>query len=267
MVIVLFQDVTGAPNHSLAATLQLPVASVDSSKSSNAAFAEFSAPLAVELERLCAALVAAPELRVVSVFAQSFEGLSQPPPNHPHTLLWGRSTITEDLCGMRFHVSPGAFFQVNSGAAARLYNLVRDLAINGAAGFQGSGIGVTKAVSSHSLAVLDVCCGTGTIGIVCSPLAARVVGVELSENAIADAIVNARLNNVANATFVCSRAEEVMPRLLSLALLAPQENASANSTAAASSALAVAGEAAGSSVELTSTSESSCIESASVVQD
>lgn len=177
------------------------------------------------------------QLRVVSYFAQSYDGLSQPPPNHPHVLLSGRATITEELCGMRFLVSPGAFFQVNSGAAELLYSLVRDLAVHGAAGLPAGGPlaqvkkktvdeDLAESAEARSLAVLDVCCGTGTIGIICSPLADRVVGVELSEDAIADAVANARLNSVANASFVCSRAEDVMPRLLSLASRVPGESAS-----------------------------------------
>lgn len=174
------------------------------------------------------------QLRVVSFFVQSYDGLSQPPPNHPHVLISGRATITEELCGMRFLVSPGAFFQVNSGAAELLYSLVRDLAVHGAAGLPPGGplqqsvaadsdaagseaVPAKVEAATGNLAVLDVCCGTGTIGIVCSPLASRVVGVELSEDAIADAIANAQLNGVANASFICSRAEDVMPRLLSLA--------------------------------------------------
>lgn len=248
MVIVLLQP-TGVPD--APATADAPAASAASEpEGPSDPHAPFPPSAASELARLCEKLSAAP-LRVVSVFAQSYGGLSQPPPNHPHTLLSGRPTITEELCGMRFNVSPGAFFQVNSGAAALLYGLVRDLAIRGAGGFprasrgplpaamveasgtdvSGAAVALTSDAAAHeepdarNLAVLDVCCGTGTIGIVCSPLAARVVGVELSEDAIADAIVNARLNAVPNASFVCARAEDVMPRLLSLVSKLPGESA------------------------------------------
>ena len=245
MVIVLLQP-TGVPD--APATADVPAESATSQpERPSDPQALFPPPAASELARLCEMMSAAP-LRVVSVFAQSYGGLSQPPPNHPHTLLSGRPTITEELCGMRFNVSPGAFFQVNSGAAALLYGLVRDLAIRGAGGLprdsrgplpaamvkESSGTGAAAVLTSdaaaheepdaRNLAVLDVCCGTGTIGIVCSPLAARVVGVELSEDAIADAIVNARLNAVPNASFVCARAEDVMPRLLSLVSMLPGES-------------------------------------------
>lgn len=121
---------------------------------------------------------------------------------------------------MSFNVSPGAFFQVNSGAADVLYRLVRDLALRGASGFPGALPSVSGAScdpDASNLAVLDVCCGTGTIGIICSQRAARVIGVELSEDAIADAVANARLNEVSNAVFVCAKAEDTMSRLLALA--------------------------------------------------
>ena len=68
-------------------------------------------------------------------------------------------------------------------------------------------------------AIVDVCCGTGTIGLVCArhPRVTRVVGVELSEEAVADARTNAALNGVANATFVCARAEAAIGNILELA--------------------------------------------------
>jgi tRNA/tmRNA/rRNA uracil-C5-methylase (TrmA/RlmC/RlmD family) len=67
-------------------------------------------------------------------------------------------------------------------------------------------------------ALADVCCGTGTIGLVCAPYFARVVGVELAVDAVADARHNAELNNLsACATFVCSKAEAAMGDILTSA--------------------------------------------------
>jgi tRNA/tmRNA/rRNA uracil-C5-methylase (TrmA/RlmC/RlmD family) len=183
------------------------------------------ATVSAELERLCSVLLGDPGLRVVSVYGQSYSGLSQPPPNHPFQLLRGKASIVDELCGMKFTIGPAAFFQVNTFAAEILYGLVRAFAIEGAEADLAAATDRAKLCDSASVslpihsdvALLDVCCGTGTIGIVCSPFFGRVVGVELSEGAIEDAIVNARQNDIRNAVFVCSRAEDAMSRLLTLA--------------------------------------------------
>jgi hypothetical protein len=173
--------------------------------------------IATELSRLCSVLTSDPELCVVSIFGQSYSGLSQPPPNHPYQLLHGSTTITDGMCGMRFNIGPAAFFQVNTLAAEVLYKLVRHFAIADKIVSSEDALDLEPPPIVHrDLAILDVCCGTGTIGLVCSPHVAKVVGVELSEGAIEDAIANAKLNGVSNAVFVCSRAESIMPRLLSL---------------------------------------------------
>ncbi len=217
-----------ADSHGASAPLPVPVAvQVQLEVTRNA---QQLLVISTELERLCTLLTCDPLLCVVSIYGLSYSGLSQPPPNHPHQLLHGRATITEEMCGMRFNVSPSAFFQVNTRAAEILYTIVRDFAVTGTsstltmnsvAGLASSATDspalAVAGIQNCDLAVLDVCCGTGTIGIICSPLVARVVGVELSEGAIEDAKANALLNNIANAVFVCSRAEDVMPRILGLA--------------------------------------------------
>lgn len=166
-------------------------------------------------------------------------------------------TIREVMCGLQFDLSPGAFFQVNTPAAEELYALVRDLALRGRgavgqavqggadaaaagaaeeaavdgavpsapateAGAEAAASSATpaSAPSPPQLAVVDVCCGTGTIGLVCAvdPSVARVVGVELSSEAIDDAKANAALNGLADrAVFVCDRAENAMKAILDTA--------------------------------------------------
>ena len=99
-------------------------------------------------------------------------------------VLFGDGYIEEDLCGFRFRISPKAFYQVNPTQTEVLYN---------------------KALAFAELTgketVLDAYCGTGTIGIIASPRARRVVGVELNADAVKDAKVNAQLNGVDNITF------------------------------------------------------------------
>lgn len=99
-------------------------------------------------------------------------------------VLFGDGYIEEDLCGFRFRISPKAFYQINPTQTEVLYN---------------------KALAFAELTgkerVLDAYCGTGTIGIIASPRAGQVVGVELNADAVKDAKVNAELNGVKNVTF------------------------------------------------------------------
>lgn len=99
-------------------------------------------------------------------------------------VLFGDGYIEEDLCGFRFRISPKAFYQVNPTQTEVLYNKA-----------------LTFAELTGKETVLDAYCGTGTIGIIASPRAKRVVGVELNGDAVKDAKVNAALNGVENIEF------------------------------------------------------------------
>ena len=99
-------------------------------------------------------------------------------------VLAGVDSIEEELGGLRFRVSTRAFFQTNTEMAERLYRAAAEYA-----GLQGWE------------RVFDLFCGIGTIGLSLSPRAGEVWGVEIVEDAIADAIANARLNEIANARF------------------------------------------------------------------
>lgn len=99
-------------------------------------------------------------------------------------VLYGGGYIEEDLCGFRFRISPKAFYQINPTQTEVLYNKVLDFA-----------------ELTGSEKVLDAYCGTGTIGIIASKKAGKVVGVELNPDAVKDAKVNAELNDVKNIEF------------------------------------------------------------------
>ncbi|XP_032409062.1 tRNA (uracil-5-)-methyltransferase homolog B isoform X2 [Xiphophorus hellerii] len=113
------------------------------------------------------------------------------------------------VLGFKFRISADAFFQVNQAAAQVLYNTVRDLCVPGAA------------QSKTGSTLLDVCCGTGAIGIISSPRVDRVIGVEIIEQAVRDAAHNAALNNVENCEFLPGKAEVVLPALMSQLSSAP----------------------------------------------
>ena len=99
-------------------------------------------------------------------------------------LIAGGDRLEEEIGGMRMRISSTAFFQTNTEMAERLYRLAIEYAAPGA-----------------SDRVYDLYCGIGTIGLLMAPRAGEVWGLELVEEAIADAIANARLNEVDNAHF------------------------------------------------------------------
>ncbi|KAI9913148.1 hypothetical protein PsorP6_006361 [Peronosclerospora sorghi] len=134
---------------------------------------------------------------VTSLYIQEYDGFSAPSENDPVEHVFGKRTLEEELLGMRFSVSPTAFFQVNTRGAETLYALVKEFA----------------SADEHTL-VYDVCCGTGTIGICVSKGAGRVVGIEMCKSATEDAEVNARLNGIKNVSCINSKAENVMKDLL-----------------------------------------------------
>ena len=97
----------------------------------------------------------------------------------------GERYITEEMEGLRFRVGPKSFYQTNSDQAGRLYSIVKELA-----GLQGDET------------VYDLYTGTGTIACYLSAMAGRVTGIEYIEEAVADARVNAKVNNIGNAQFI-----------------------------------------------------------------
>ncbi len=115
--------------------------------------------------------------------------------------LKGEASIEERLTmgatELRFGISPDAFFQTNTEMAERLYATATDLA------------GLTGRER-----VFDLFCGIGTIAIALSLEAREVVGVELVERAVADAIENARLNGVDNARFYAGDVRTAMRPLI-----------------------------------------------------
>ncbi|XP_026165337.1 tRNA (uracil-5-)-methyltransferase homolog B [Mastacembelus armatus] len=125
----------------------------------------------------------------------------------PYQLLYGQPHMYEEVLGFKFRISADAFFQVNQAAAEVLYGTVRHLC----APSTEEGGGRTKVGGT----LLDVCCGTGVIGITVSSRVDRVIGIELIEQAVDDARYNAAVNNVLNCEFMSGKAEVVLPGFIS----------------------------------------------------
>lgn len=110
--------------------------------------------------------------------------------------VWGQDAVTDELCGLRFRISPESFYQVNRSQAEKLYALAGEYA------------GLTGCET-----VLDLYCGTGTIGLTMAKKARRIIGVEVVEQAVEDAKRNARENGIENAEFLCADAAKAADML------------------------------------------------------
>lgn len=109
-------------------------------------------------------------------------------------VLYGNGYIEDVLCSCRFRISPRSFYQINPVQTEVLY-----------------GTAIKFAALKKGDRVLDAYCGTGTIGIVAAKSAGvSVVGVELNEDAVSDAVFNARLNKNENISFFCADAGRFM---------------------------------------------------------
>ena len=115
----------------------------------------------------------------------------------PCTVLYGEGWIEDVLCGLRFRISAKSFYQVNASQAARLYTIAMRMAR-----FKGNE------------SVIDAYCGTGTIGLVATSWGAgHVTGIELNSSAVEDAVENARINGIENATFICADASAELKKM------------------------------------------------------
>jgi len=105
----------------------------------------------------------------------------------------GEDHLTEEFGGLRFRIGPKSFYQTNTKQSLRLYGVAKEFA-----GLTGSEV------------VYDLYTGTGTIANFIADSAAEVVGIEYIEDAVADAVMNSRLNNIRNTRFFAGDIKSVM---------------------------------------------------------
>ena len=101
---------------------------------------------------------------------------------------YGSDYITDILCGKRFKLSLPSFYQVNRAQAEKLYKIVENYA------------------ASQGGLLLDLYCGTGTIGLSMAHRFREIIGVEIVEDTVKNARENAQINNIKNAQFICGDA-------------------------------------------------------------
>lgn len=105
----------------------------------------------------------------------------------------GKDHIIEEMEGLQFKVGPKSFYQTNSEQAYELYKITREFA-----DLQPTDV------------LYDLYTGTGTIANFCARRAQKVVGVEYVPEAIEDAVINSRLNNIDNTTFYAGDMKDVL---------------------------------------------------------
>lgn len=111
-------------------------------------------------------------------------------------VLFGKDYFYEELLGLKFKITPFSFFQTNSLGAEVLYSTAREY------------VGDTK-----DKVIFDLYSGTGTIAQMLAPVASRVVGVEIIEEAVEAAKENAKLNGLTNCEFIAGDVLKVIDEL------------------------------------------------------
>jgi len=113
-------------------------------------------------------------------------------------VIYGNGKINDYIGDLVFEISPLSFFQVNPVQTEVLYNKALEYA-----------------ELKENDTVFDIYCGIGSISLFLAQKATKVYGIEIVEDAIKDAKINARLNNLNNVEFYVGKAEEVVPKMYS----------------------------------------------------
>ena len=147
-----------------------------------------------DLEPLKEQLLALPlEGKIVGIMHILNDSLSDVVQSDETKILYGKDYFYEELLGLKFKISTFSFFQPNSLAAEILYSKVREY------------VGDTR-----DKVVFDLYSGTGTIAQLAASVASEVIGVEIVEDAVKAARVNAALNNINNCRFIAGDVLKVL---------------------------------------------------------
>ena len=111
-------------------------------------------------------------------------------------IIYGDGKINDYIGDLIFEISPLSFFQVNPLQTEVLYNKALEYAD-----------------LKENDTVFDIYCGIGSISLFLAQKASKVYGIEIVSDAIKDANINAKLNNLDNVEFYVGKAEEVVPKM------------------------------------------------------
>ncbi len=119
-------------------------------------------------------------------------------------ILYGQDFFYEELLGLKFKISTFSFFQTNSLGAEVLYETVREYVGN---------LGDGQETNKQDKIVFDLYSGTGTIAQLMAPVAKKVIGVEIVEEAVEAARKNAELNGLHNCEFIAGDVLKVLDEI------------------------------------------------------
>ena len=150
-----------------------------------------------DLELLAEQICSLPlEGRVAGILHMINDSLADVVKSDETRVLWGQDYFYEKILGLQFKVTPFSFFQTNSQGAEVLYETAREM------------IGDVE-----NATVFDLYSGTGTIAQMLAPVAGRVIGVEIVEEAVEAAKENAELNGLHNCSFLAGDVLKVLDKI------------------------------------------------------
>ena len=117
--------------------------------------------------------------------------------SNEYKLLYGTPTITEEILGLKFNVSPSSFMQVNHDQCEALYSTA-----------------IKLADLKPEMNAIDAYCGMGSITLNIAKHVSKVYGIEVVEDAINNANENKKLNNIENVEFICGKCEDEITKLV-----------------------------------------------------
>ncbi|KAL0081403.1 S-adenosyl-L-methionine-dependent methyltransferase [Phycomyces blakesleeanus] len=140
------------------------------------------------------------KVNIKTILLQIWNGVSNGMNEKATTeVLTGDGYVYEDLLGSKFRISNNAFFQINTPATELLYSKCAEWC---------------EIDSAKKTTVLDICCGTGTIGISMAKKVDQVIGIDMVPEAIVDANFNAEMNGVSNVKYFASKIEDKIDLLI-----------------------------------------------------
>lgn len=149
----------------------------------------------------------AKSLNVTSIYYEEIQKRQSGQQGNVLVHIYGATHVHDFILGLKFQISPSSFFQGNTRAAEKLYQEIIDLA-----------------QPTSTTVALDVCCGTGTIGLCIAKHCKEVFGMEIVPQAIEDAKHNADVNEIKNANFTAGSADELIYAMVKQSNAAASEN-------------------------------------------
>lgn len=119
----------------------------------------------------------------------------------------GKEYLIDNINGLKFSIYPDSFYQINNEGMTSIYNKAKE--------YIGSGG-----------TLLDLYCGTGTIGIWMSDKYNKITGVEINESSIKNANINKKLNNIKNINFICGDCKTIKGKFDSIIVDPPRSGLS-----------------------------------------